>query len=56
MPEHDEDREERQRRLMRYRWLARETTDPLATSLVNEIVEELEADLRSDDENEKPRL
>ena len=36
---------ERRHRVERYRVLARETTDPLASGLLRDIVSELEADL-----------
>jgi hypothetical protein len=36
--------EERKHQVERYRWLAREITDPLAAVLLRDIISELEAD------------
>jgi len=41
----DERGKERQHQVERYRMLAQEITDPLAASLLRDIVSELEADL-----------
>nr|WP_166301138.1 hypothetical protein [Bradyrhizobium sp. 2S1]MCK7674056.1 hypothetical protein [Bradyrhizobium sp. 2S1] len=43
----DEERRELQDRIMRYRMMEREATDPLALGLLHDIVAELEAALRS---------
>ncbi|WOH46929.1 hypothetical protein [Bradyrhizobium sp. sBnM-33] len=44
----DDDKEQRelQERVMRYRMMEREVTDPLAISLLHDIIEELETALR----------
>jgi hypothetical protein len=41
----DEDQAERDQKVMRYRVLEREVTDPLAAVLLREIVSEMEAGL-----------
>ncbi len=46
----DEKREERSQKVMRYRILEREVTDPLAAGLLRQIVSEMEADLPRKDE------
>lgn len=42
----DEEQQELQDRIMRYRVMEREVTDPLALGLLHDIVAELEAALR----------
>jgi hypothetical protein len=46
----DEEREERNQRVMRYRILEREVTDPLAAGLLRQIVSEMEADIPNKNE------
>jgi exoribonuclease II len=46
----DEQQRELEERVMRYRMLEREVTDPLAARLLQDIVAELEADLRESGE------
>jgi hypothetical protein len=46
----DEERAERNQKVMRYRMLEREVTDPLAVGLLRQIVSEIEADLMDKDE------
>jgi hypothetical protein len=41
----DEHQAERDQKMMRYRALEREVTDPLAAGLLREIVSEMESDL-----------
>jgi len=50
----DEEQAESSRRLMRYRILEREVTDPLAAGLLHQIVAELEARLSHKDERQLP--
>jgi hypothetical protein len=45
----EERRAELREKLMRYRILERETTDPVASGLLHEIVSELESDLKTTD-------
>jgi hypothetical protein len=45
MTDNDERRAELRERLMRYRILERETTDPIASRFLHDIVSELEGDL-----------
>lgn len=45
MNQQERDQADRQLELMRYRALERETTAPLATRLIHEIVSDLEVDL-----------
>jgi hypothetical protein len=45
----DEDHDERNRQMMRYRILEREVTDPLAAGLLRQIVSEMEASLEPAD-------
>ncbi|MGX9431182.1 MULTISPECIES: hypothetical protein [Bradyrhizobium] len=45
----DEQQRELEERVMRYRMMEREVTDPLAIRLLQDIVAEMEADLRSDE-------
>jgi hypothetical protein len=46
----DEQQQELEEQVMRYREMEREVTDPLAIRLLHGIVEELEAALRQPDE------
>ncbi|HVX76069.1 MAG TPA: hypothetical protein VHB49_08075 [Bradyrhizobium sp.] len=46
----DEEQAERNHKVMRYRVLEREVTDPLAAGLLREIVSEMEADLTEKNE------
>jgi hypothetical protein len=50
----DEEQAERNQRLMRYRILEHEVTDPLAAGLLRQIVAELEARLPHEDEGQLP--
>jgi hypothetical protein len=50
----DEEQAERDQKLMRYRILEREVTDPLAAGLLRQIVSELEARLPNKDERPLP--
>ena len=43
-----QDRKERELELERYRALQHETTDPMAARLLDEIVNEMEAELKAD--------
>jgi hypothetical protein len=47
------ERADRELALQRYRSLRHETTDPLAARLLDEIVSEMEADLKADDSEGK---
>ncbi|UVO27036.1 hypothetical protein [Bradyrhizobium arachidis] len=46
----DEEQQELQDQIMRYRMMERDVTDPLALGLLHDIVAELEASLRPADE------
>jgi hypothetical protein len=46
----DRNREELRDDLMRYRAMEREATDPLATSLLHDIVVEMERQLKQDEQ------
>ncbi|WP_201455978.1 hypothetical protein [Bradyrhizobium macuxiense] len=50
----DEERRELQDRIMRYRMMEREVTDPLAHTLLHDIIVELEAALRGPSGNVRP--
>ena len=50
----DEEQAERDQKLMRYRILEREVTDPLAAGLLRQIVSELKARLPKEDKRPLP--
>ncbi|WP_245476622.1 hypothetical protein [Bradyrhizobium sp. 31Argb] len=53
MSEHelaDHEQKELEEQVMRFRMMEREVTDPLATRLLQDIVAEMEANLRQSDE------